>query len=176
MKKTLLFILLSASTALMSQNCKYKINEVDEFTKSTILETKGGILTMSGMGFGFSTAYSMKKINDIKYLNLHISSPSIFTLREDAEIMFKTNTDHTINFKFPKTLISNYIPGSRIGTSTTPSMYAGSILIPISDDNYERLLAEQILKLRIYMSDGYVDNDIKAKRAKSFQEDLKCIE
>ncbi len=176
MKKIILFILLSVSNIAISQNCKYKTNEVDEFTKNTILETKGGILTISGMGLGFSTAFSLKKINNTRYLNFQVISPSIFTLREDDEIMFKTDSENTINFKFPKTIIADYISGTRIGTSTTPSMWTGKILIPISDENYERLLAETISKLRVYTSDGYVDDDIKGKRAKKLQKYLKCIE
>lgn len=176
MRKILLSFLFLVSAAMMSQNCKYKTNEVDEFTKNTILETKGGILTMSGMGFGFSAGYSMKKINNTKFLNFFVNNSSVFTLREDDEIMFKTDSDNVISFKYPKTTIPNYVPGTRIGTTTTPSMYSANILIEISDDNYRKLLAEKILKLRVYTSDGYIDNDIKSKRANSFQEALKCIE
>ena len=158
-----------------SQNCKYKINETDEFTKNKILETKYELLTISGLGFGFSSGYSLKKVNNNRYLKLGISSPSIFTLREGRDIMFKTSAEDVISLKFPETIIADYISGTRIGSSTTPSRWSGTILIPISDETYQRLLVEKILKVRIYTGDGYVDDDIKEKKAIKFQELLKCI-
>ncbi|MBF2709949.1 hypothetical protein [Flavobacterium soyangense] len=167
--------MLLTSTFLFGQNCKYKINEVDEFTKNIILETKAELLTISGMGFGFSSSYSFKKINNNRYLKLGITSPSIFTLRQGRDIMFKTNTEDIISLEFPETIVADYISGSRIGTSTTPSMWTGTILIPISNENYERLLKDKILKVRIYTGDGYIDDDVKEKRANKFQELLKCV-
>jgi hypothetical protein len=176
MKKIILPALLLITSTIIGQNCKYKINEIDEFTKNKVLETKGGLLTMSGLGFGFSCSYSFKKINDIKFLNLSITSPSIFTLRQGRDIMFKTDKEETVILNFAETIVAEFVSGSRIGTMTSPSFWTGSILIPISNENFERLVNEKVLKLRVYTGDGYVDDDISVSSAKKFKEQLKCIE
>jgi len=172
MKKIIIALILVFTTFGFSQNCKYKINEVDEFTKNKILETKREAFTMSGIGFGFSTNYSFKKINNTRYLKLYVSSPSIFTLRQGEEIILKTESDNTISLKFLETIIPKSSYNSQLNNTT----WYEDVLIPISDDNYQRLLTETILKLRIYTGDGYIDDDIKEKRAKKFKENLKCIE
>ena len=173
MKKIILFLF--TTSFLFAQDCKYKINEIDEFTKNKILETKPEILTISGMGFGFTSGCSLKKINDSRYLQLGISSPSIFTLNEGNEIIFKTEKDETIVLTFPKTIISDYISGNNIGNSSTPSRWSGTILIPISIENFERLKNELVTKLRIYTNENYIDDDISKKRAVKFKNAMNCI-
>lgn len=157
---------------MSSQNCKYKMNEVDEFTNDRILETKADVFTISGMGLGFSCGYSLKKINDQRYLKLNVMSPSIVSLREGDEIMFKTDKEETINMTFPTTVIAEGIYNSALKSTH----WNASILIPIPDNVNERFLNETLIKLRVYTTDGYVDDDIKAKRAKKFVEYLKCIQ
>lgn len=158
------------------QDCKYKRNEIDEFTKSKILETKSELLTISGMGFGFSSSVSFKKVDNQRYLKLAITSPSVFSIRKDDKIMFKTNAETSIELSFVETIISDYISGTRIGTSTTPSTHKAMIIIPLSNSELERLYTEDILKARIHTSDGYIDDDVKSKRAKKIKEYAKCIE
>jgi len=172
MKKIILLTLILTTNFILGQNCKYKINETDEFTKNKILETKAELFTISGMGLGFSCGYSLKKINENKYLKLSISSPSIFTLRQGSEIMFKTDKEETINLKFPETVIAD----GQYNSTLKSTHWGAYILIPIPNDINERLLNEKISKLRVYTGDGYIDDDIKEKRAVKFVEYLKCIQ
>lgn len=172
MRETILLLLLIFTTSIFAQKCKFKINEVDEFTKNKILETRPAIFTSSGVGLGFSSSYSLKKINDEKYLKFKITSSSIFTLREGNKVMFKTNKEETINLKFPETIIAN---GS-YNTSFRTTFWTGEILIPISDEINKRFQNEKIIKLRVYTGDGYVDGEINSKRATKFVEHLKCIQ
>jgi|GEM_PF-3164934 len=170
MKKTLFIALLFANFTF-GQNCKYKINTIDEFTKSQILQTKEEILTVSGMGFGFSTSYAFKKIDNARYLRLGISSSKIFTLKKGEEILFKTENENPVSLKFSETTIAD----GQYNSSFKTTHWGGSVLIPISDEVYNRLQNEKIVKLRVYTADGYVDDDIKEKRAVKFKELLNCI-
>ncbi|RUT68638.1 hypothetical protein D0817_19965 [Flavobacterium cupreum] len=172
MKKITFLILLLAANYISAQNCKYKRNEVDEFTKNKILETKEDIFTISGMGLGFSCGYALLKINDVRYLKLHVMSPSIFTLRSEHEIMFKTDSENTINLQF----IDTQIATGTYNTTLKSTHWGAFTAIPISDEIYQRLLNEKISKLRIYTTDGYRDDDVSEKRDKKFKELLKCIE
>ncbi|URM37195.1 hypothetical protein [Flavobacterium anhuiense] len=172
MKKITLPFLLLYSSFIFSQDCKYKRNEIDEFTKNKILETKENLFTLSGMGLGFSCAYTLKKINDNRYINLHITAPSIFTLRESHEIMFKTEKDSTIDLKFIESIVAN----GTYNTSLKSTHWSAQTMIPITAEAYERLKNEKITKLRVYTVDGHHDDDVSEKRDKKFKELLKCIE
>ena len=159
MKKIILGLLLVTSMISFSQNCKYKINETDEFTKNKILETEFEWIS-SNIGGSF------KKINDKKALRLQLNSSSVFSVREGSKVMFLTDKEEPITFIFPETNISKI--------STMTSFYSINYLM-LSEENQNRLLNEKISKIRIYYSDGYIDTDIKEKKAIKFQELLKCI-
>ena len=148
--------------------CDYKVNKTDEFTKDIILETKGGRFTASGLFYG--SGYSLKKINGIKYLKFGIAGPSIFTLEKDGEIMFKTDEDKIITLKFTESMVADYVTANNI------TIWGANNHIQLTDDIYERFLNETIVKMRVYTSEGYIDDDIKSKHLKKFKEQLKCIE
>lgn len=171
MKRITFLILTLASTISYSQDCKYKRNEVDEFTKHKILETKEELFTISGMGLGFSTTYSLLKINDKRYITFKVTSPSIFTLRKGSEIMFKTELENPITLEFPDSIVAN----STYISSLKSTFWNGSMDIPLSEEAYQRLLNEKITKLRVYTTDGFVDDDIASKRDKKFKSLLTCI-
>ncbi|MEZ0004913.1 hypothetical protein ABH942_000256 [Flavobacterium sp. 28YEA47A] len=170
MKKILLLLLLSGSLAY-GQKCKYKRDEVDEFTKHRILETKDNPLTISWTS-SFSCTYNLLNIDDKRYLVLNAYGPSAFTLREGAEVLFKTDAEEPIRLAFPKTVIS----GSGYNSSLKNIYFTASQMIPLPDEAYSRLLKEGITKLRVYTGQGYADDEVKPKHDKKLKEMLKCIE
>lgn len=172
MRPIYLIALILTSTFVYSQDCKYKKNEVDEFTKHKILETKSELFTISGMGLGFSTNYSLLKVNENRFLKLTITSPSIFTLEKGSDIMFKVEAENAITLTFPESIVAN---GS-YNTTLKSTHWNGYIIIPISEENYQRFLNEKISKLRVYTSNGYIDDDISEKRDKKFKNLLSCIQ
>jgi len=172
MKKTLLALTFVFANAAFAQECKYKRNEVDEFTKNKILETKEGVFTISGMGLGFSTGFALMKVNNDRFLKLNVTSPSIFTLQNGSEIMFKVEGADPIVLNFPESIVANGV----YNTSIKSTLWSGSIAIPLSEENYKRFLNEKISKLRVHTANGYVDDDVSEKRDKKFKELLKCIE
>lgn len=142
------------------QDCKYKINEVDEFTKSKILETNFEWLS-SNLGCSF------KKINEQKAIKLQIESSSVFSISDGSKIMFLTEKDNPITLIFSEYEISKM--------SSLTNFYIITF-IKLTDEDNSRLLSETVNKIRIYTTDGYVDYSVKEKRAKKFQDILKCIQ
>lgn len=173
MKHLFSLIIIFISTFTYSQKCKYERNEVDEFTKNNILETKSQTFTVSGvMGLGFSSAFSLVKVNDQRYIKLHFSSPAIFSTSEGNELMLKLENDEVIKLYFLKSEVAN--PTYQEMLKSSVWSLKSSVHIP--DDVYETLMKTKINKVRFYLSDGYHDDDVSAKRANKFIEALKCIE
>lgn len=160
--KKLLWIVLIFTGFGYSQDCKYKKNEIDDFTKKKIIETKSEWLCEN-------VAYSFKKNDDTKYLRVEIGSFKVFAISDGAKLMFLTDKEDPIVLIFQKYEISRTTPGA------IASQYVSEI-INISEDVLKRFQNEKITKVRIYTTDGYIDHDIKEKRFKRFQETLKCIQ
>lgn len=160
--KNILIMLLFSSCLIYSQDCKYKKNEVDEFTKNKILETNYEWL-------GEQTGYTLKKVNESRFLQVRIESFKMLSIHEGSKLMFLTEKEDPITILFPKFDISK--------RSDSPlKEYYIVESIPLSDDIYERFKNETTTKVRIYTSDGYIEKKIKDKRALKFRELLKCIE
>lgn len=160
MKHLYFFVILITSSLLYSQECKYDKNEVDEFTKNKILETKFEWL---GNNFG----YNFKKINDSKFLRIEIHHSKVFSIRDGSKLMFLTEKEEPITILFPKYEISK--------VSSASNYYVVQYL-NLSEELLSRFKNEKISKARIYTTDGYLEIDIKDKRSIKFKELLKCIE
>ncbi|MCC9066334.1 hypothetical protein [Flavobacterium piscisymbiosum] len=162
MKKFYLITFLFTSLIIHSQDCKYKRNEVDEFTKHKVLETKSEWLAEN-------IAYTLIKINDAKFLSIELGSFKVFAISDGAKLMFLPDKGDPIVLLFPKYEISKTTPGAVASQYVTQS-------INISDEIYQRFLDEKITKVRFYTTDGYIDKPVKEKRANKFRQQLKCIE
>ncbi|MGG5506759.1 MULTISPECIES: hypothetical protein [unclassified Myroides] len=173
MKNIFLIIVILSSFIANAQKCKYQRNEVDNFTKKTIIETKREIFTTSGMGLGFGTAYSLFKSDDNKFIRFYFSTTDKpFAIKEGDNIMIKFSDDDVMSLKFSKSDISNSSYISQIKTST----YSLDALISITESDIRIFESKIITDIRVYTTDGYIDGEVNAKRAKKFQSILKCIE
>ena len=159
MKHLYLMTLLITSTFVFSQDCKYQRNEVDEFTKNKIIETKFEWL-------GEQTGYTLKKINNTQILAMYLESFNVFSIKDGAKIMFLTEKEDPITLIFPKYEISKRGKSSEFYISEN---------IILSNKEYERLQNETISKVRFYTTDGYIEKNVKEKRASKFRDQLKCI-
>ncbi len=172
MKKIVLVLLLTVSFGY-SQNCKYKKNEVDEFTGSKVIITKDKIFTKIGMGFGTYAIISAKKINDTKYLAVSFSSNTIFTLRKGSLVMFKTENDEIIELSFSESMVADY-SSSQVGT-TNITRWTAKMYFLLSDELVQKFNDIRIKKVRWYTTDGYVEKDVKKKNSKNISKLLNCI-
>ena len=172
MKKIILLFMMLAGLTMSAQKCKYAKNEVDKFTNKTIVETKEDAFVISGMGLGFSVGYSLYKSDNNKYLKLRLTdSGSLFAIREGNEIMFKLENGNVINLKF----IESQIADSSYNSGLKATFHKIITLVPITNEEIDQFKNNKLTDIRIYTTDGYVDKEVKEKRAKIFQELLKCI-
>ena len=167
--KYILFLIMISSLSVAAQDCKFKKNEVDEFTKQKVLETKQETLSKSGT---FYSAITAKKINDQRILEVYFSSLSLFSLYEGKTLMLLTDKGDVIELKFPESKVSDRLYNSAAKTTT----WFQTQYFPLNDDTYRKLLSSKINKVRVNSSDGYIDSEVKDKWWKKDQELLKCIE
>jgi len=170
MKKIIIALILVFTTFGYSQNCKYEKNEVDEFTKNKILKVKGSDIFRTSMFTGLS--FQMSKINDIKFITFALVSKNAFVLEEgNDKLMFKTKDGRIINIAFNKTIVSEIQNMPNVGT-----LFFAHQNVKLTDDLISQLNDIEIIKARIYIKDGYIEEDVKKKSFKNISTDLKCIE
>jgi len=162
MNKVTVLVFLFYASVLQCQECKYKKNEVDDFTKSKILETNFEWLAEQA-------GYVLKKVDDSRTLQLRIESLKMISIQEGNKVMFLTEREEPITVHFPKFEISK----RSSGPVTTYYIIEN---INITEEVYQRFKNETISKIRVYTNDGYLDKNIKDKRANKFRELIKCIE
>lgn len=168
MKNFFSVFLILVSYIAQSQDCKYDIKKVDEFTKNTILQTKSETLSKS---FNTYTSVSCKKVNDLKYLVIFIENTKLFSVDESKEVMLLTSGDEVIKFNFSQYDISNRKYNSTTGLTT----YTITQSLVLSDENFEKLKKSNISKIRIQTTDGNIDSDVKEKWWKKVSELFNCI-
>ena len=155
-----------------SQDCKYSRDEIDEFTKKHILETKPQQLTISNMGLGFSTAITLKKVQDSRFLVLSYTSPSNIILQRGSKIMLKDDSDFILELIVPELIISK----STYNSTLKGFVHKGDVAFALTANEFEDLKSHMINKMRVYTSEGYIDDDISEKRWKKISILLKCID
>lgn len=161
-------VLLMAMAVGYSQNCKYEKNEVDEFTKNKILVVKGSEIFKTSMFTGLY--FQISKINETKFITFSLTSGSVFVLEKgENKIMLKTKDEQIINIGFDETLVSEIVTGS-IGIMC----YCHQRVL-LNDNLLYKLKNVEIIKVRIYTKDGYIEKEVKNKHSKNISQDLKCI-
>ena len=163
------FILMSfLANSLQGQNCKYKRNEVEEFTKKKILETTDNYLSATFSDF---TKAKARKINDIRILDVFYSHlGKTFSIVPNSEFMLLDKNGEVISLKAEKYDISN-ANVSKIATTNTVNLS-----FPLDEETYKKLVASEIVKVRVNTNSGYVDMPVKENYWKKVQGFLKCIE
>lgn len=172
MKKIILLFMMLAGLTMNAQKCKYAKNEVDKFTNKTILETKTDAFGISGIGMGFSSSYSLYKSDDNKYIKfMFTTTGSVFAISKGEGVMLKLQNGDVVTLDFLESVVSDISHN----TAMKSSVKKITTLVPITDQNIEKFNNSLVTDIRVYTTDGYVDDEVKEKRAKIFQELLKCI-
>jgi len=168
-KRFLLLIALSLFTSVMfSQTITKK--QVDEFTGAKIIETDWEKLVYS-MKF---TAYCrIRIVDDAHYFQVRLMYGSVYSIPEDASIIFKLKDESTYQMKNRDYVISSR--GGGAAGKLAGSEMQGTVCnyTNSGDINFSGLLESFPTKVRIYFRDSYIENDIKEKDAKIIQEMIK---
>ena len=172
MKNLIILCVLFMGYNSYSQKCKYQRNEIDEFTKSTVIITKYKALTKVGLGFGAYILAQAKSINGSKSIVVFISEPDIFTLNKGDSVMFKTKKGEIIKATFAETKVADVVFSTQYSTTR---WHAKSGLV-LDGKTYYKLMESEIVKVRWYTSQGYIEREAKKKQYKNLSNLLKCIE
>lgn len=166
--KNILIIILFIPIIGFSQKCNYKVNEIDEFTGDKVVATKPIFFSKA---FYSSVKVSSQSVNDVKALNFELTSTSIFTVNSGSKLLLMTDKDEVITLLFSDTIISSsqYQPVTKLTYWTVSHPFI------LSNSDFDKLVSENIKKIRWYTTEGYIQNEVKKKKQKVIADILKCI-
>ncbi|MBC3759519.1 hypothetical protein H7U19_13965 [Hyunsoonleella sp. SJ7] len=169
---TLLILLIGALS--FAQNCRYHINETDDFTNEKIKETKGVSITKAdvistGIGTGASARAKARKVDNTRYLVFQLTSYEMFIVNEGGIIMLKSTSGEVIKLKFDKSVVADF---SYSGDTTIWTAVCSATL---DDETFNKLENAEIEKVRWYTDEGYLERDAKKKQFGNIAGILKCI-
>lgn len=160
MKTLIVFLFLP--TLLFAQDCEYLKNEIDKFTKTKTVLTKGAKIERRGKYF---TLIKGLVLNEYKYLRVTMTTYRISSFRRDSKFMLMSESDSVITL--------NAVDHSK---SDHSFVWYATINYEITEEQLAYLISNKITTVRFYGSDGYIEKEIKDKYAVLFQNDLKCIQ
>jgi hypothetical protein len=171
--KQFLPLLLMLSFSATAQ--KLTTNETDEFTRNQVKETSVEKLAHPFKMSGFAYNFSAKRINDNYYFNLRMMSlnKEVFAIRKDSKLMIRLKNDSIITLLAPSFEVSGT---GKAGSGLSAGSAEGtSVYYPISRDEIDLLLSSEIVKLRVYTSEGYTEQDIKEAGSKKVKECFRLV-
>jgi hypothetical protein len=140
-------------------------NKTDDFTNNKVKRTSWETVneTMS-----FSAYFRISQINSDTFFDLKLMiGGKVFSVKKDQELMFKLENGEVVKLANLEYTITCKGCGARgfIGSAAE----GAKMSYLIDKDQLEKLKTSKVVKLRIYTSDGYVENDIKEKNSKKIQ-------
>lgn len=170
MRKTFITTLLFFTALMQSQNCKFEKEEVDEFTNKKIVVVRGSDIFRTSLITGLS--FQVSKINESKFITFSLVSGKLFVLEKGIDkIMIKTKDNQILNIDFDTTVISDIVRNP-----TTGILYFAKQSVALSDNLFNELKNIEVVKVRIYTKEGYIEKEVKKKHSTNISDDLKCIE
>lgn len=170
--KLLLPLLLIVSTNSFSQ--KLVTNKTDEFTGKKVKETSVETLARPFKMSGFAYTFSFKKVDDNLYFNLRAMSlsNSVFAIKDGEVLMLKTadtvlklsNVEYTISKK-----------GGAGGGLSSGGTEGVSLYFLLNSEAVELIKNKPILKVRLYTTEGYTEQDVKSASDKRVKDALGLI-
>ncbi len=152
MKKVILLILITLSTFYSFSQCKFKKDEVDEFTKNRIRETKD--FMVAGV-FSQSYMVQLRQVNDGYFLKLGYSTlgTSSIVIGQGDELMIKLNNDSVITLQSLEIASATHSYSSGMTATTIYCNYS------ITKEQLELLAKNPAVKIRFYTTDGYLEKE-----------------
>lgn len=172
MKPLLPLLLLLCSSAFAQ---KLITDKTDEFTGKKVKETSVENLAQPFKMSGFAYKFSFKKVDDNLYFNVRIMSlsNSVFAIKDGEVLMLKmkdtvvrlSNTDYVISKR-----------GGAGGTGLSSGNSEGvSLYFPLTKESAELIKSKAIVKVRLYTTDGYSEQDVKAASDKRVKDALNLV-
>ena len=170
LKILLIVIFIGNSHQIFSQQLVE--NYVDEFTNNKIKRTSW---TSINNMLRFTAYFRISRINDNYYFDLKLMiGTSVFSIEKDQELMFKLSNGEVI-----KLLNTQYaITCTGCGAKGFLGSQAQGIHTSyyFTNEQIKKLKEIPAIKIRIYTSKGYVEDNIKPKYYKKLQTALFLVE
>ncbi len=162
MKKIMFLFVLTLSFTSVGQSLLK--DEVDDFTKKEIKETEWEVFTRY-----FHSYIRFRKVDSEFLMDFKMwrANGSVFSVNEGETLYFKFTDGEVMKIQNSNYEITGYGDGA---TNISGSGALGIYLkCNISKDQLEILSTKEINQLRIYTSNGYIENDVKPKFAEEVQ-------
>lgn len=167
--------LLLAATLLplLSTGQKIVENRVDDFTHHKIVRTNWEALVQKFGGHNIIHA-RMSRINDAIFLDYRFMyDGSVIAVDEGANLMIKTDGDSVVTLKNMRYQIS--CKGCGTTGFTGNGLQGLDLSFPLTGDQAHYLLLHKAVKVRIYTTDGYIEDEVKEKSAGILIGEIKLI-
>jgi hypothetical protein len=170
-KKTLLILIILVNITLRSIAQKLEENKKDDFTNDSIKHTSWETFCSS---FTINSHFRMSQINNQKTFDVKIMLDKMFFIDEDAKMMLKLASGEVVtlqNLKAAKTCSGCGAIGFR--GSEAPGI---EVVYPMTKEDVEKLKANKVVKVRIYTSLGYLEEDVKDKNSEKIGKSLTLLD
>lgn len=145
--------------------CSYTRNETDEFTKKTILETTKVVVKSRDLT-GQALRFFGCKQNTSRFLKVNWNTLDIVSVSSGDKLMLKLINDEVLEI-----YSNDYKVSSPIGNYWTITIY-----YYIDENTFQKLKENQVVKLRFYTDEGYVDKEVSKGASNSILQMFKCID
>jgi hypothetical protein len=155
---------------LKSFGQKLEENHADDFTHDIIKRTSWESLCSS---FTANAHFRISSINGSKTFDLRLMLDMHFFIDGGSTIMFKLGNGNVVTLKnldYAKTCKGCGAVGLK--GSGAPGI---EVSYQLGGDEINQLEADKIVKVRIYTSNGYVDEDIKNKNSDKIEKALSLV-
>lgn len=163
MKKIILLLIIANFS--FAQNCKLKVDKIDDFTKEKIIETKRNDFSR-GSEIWFESKGSVKRIGF--YFQLF----PFFSVDETSKIILLDKDGISKEINITKHLICN----SSYNSSIKSIIHYLAFTINLESEISEFIKNNSIVKMRFKTKQGDFDFDIKEKNLTKIKELINCFE
>lgn len=173
MKKLfMLTVLIFFGIVIQANGQKLAENKVDDFTNNSVKRTSWETINMD---MKFTAYFRLSKINDAMYFDLKMMiGGGVFAIGEDQELMFKLKDGQIVKLKNLEHTITCRGCGANGLSGSNAHGLKVSYLITAEQAG---LLTDSVVeKIRIYTTDGYVEDDLNSKTNSKIQRALALIE
>lgn len=172
MRKLLIVTLLCTYTITSSAQ-KIVKNTIDEFTKSKIVNTDYEALKQS---FKASWQYRFRLVDNTLILDLVVvlGGGTVFSVKEGQKFMLKMKDEQIITLENHEYTITSR-SGAYAGSFGGSNAMGLTLHFIVNKEQQEILNTGELSKIRLYTSDGYIEDEIKSNKAETFRQCLNLI-
>ncbi|MCH8904477.1 MAG: hypothetical protein IIA45_11245 [Bacteroidetes bacterium] len=170
MKLLIIISALLLSKLASGQDCEYSVNEIDEFTGQKKLKTELELIYMN-LGFGrgqeaFKIWVMASRIDSSEYLKFMFSNKEGFKHTMGIVIMIKLENGEIVKLVLRDDPAEHY----------SDYWYYRIAIYSKKEEDWEKLKASPIAKIRIYSRENFKDYELKELSSLKLGNAIKCLE